>query len=190
MASNRRVATWARRLIDGALVLLVLISLLTMVLARVVPLTGRSTFVVAGGSMAPAIAVGSAVIVEPVAPGSIVAGDVVSLRSGPDRAIFTHRVTRVVDRDGATWVETQGDANPAPDPSLTPATAVIGRVAATVPLMGYLVALMSTPSGIIFVIALGVLLLLVGWMMESPARHFTTVRAPNWRPRASTPHEG
>ena len=126
--STDRLAIWARRSFDVLLVVLIVVCLLTVVLARVVPLTGRSTFVVAGGSMAPAISVGSAVVVEPVAAADLRVGDVVSLRSGPQRAIFTHRITRVAQRDGATWIETQGDANATADPSLSPASAVIGRV--------------------------------------------------------------
>ena len=185
MTSNARLATWMRRLVDGALILLVVVSLLTVILARVVPLTGRSTFVVAGGSMVPAIGIGSAVIVEPVVASSLVAGDVVSLRSGPDRAIFTHRIIRVADREGAVWVETQGDANPAPDPSLTPATAVIGRVTAAIPLMGYLIAFMSTLSGVVFVVALGLLLLVAGWTIESPARSTPRPGMPAGRPKAA-----
>ncbi len=83
--------------------------------------------------MEPTIPLGAAVIVEPVAPADLAVGDIVSLRSGPQRAVFTHRIIRIADRDGEVWIETQGDANDAPDPSITPATAVIGRVAVIIP---------------------------------------------------------
>jgi signal peptidase len=169
MISHDRLATWMRRFLDAVLVLLLSLCLLAIVLARLVPLTGRTTLVVAGSSMVPAIGMGSAVVVEPVDPASIRVGDVVSLRSGPEQAIFTHRVTRVVDRDGAIWVETKGDANAEPDPSITAATEVIGRVAVTVPGAGSLIALLSTPSGLMFVVSLGLFLLLVGWLIEPPA---------------------
>jgi len=167
MSTNARAATWLRRFVNGALILLVIVSLFATVLARVVPMTGRSTFVVAGGSMSPAIGIGSAVIVDPISAGSIAVGDVVSLRSGPERAIFTHRVIRIADRDGAIWIETKGDANAMPDPSLTPATEVIGRVGVSIPAAGYLIALLSSPRGIVFVILLGLVLLFAGWMLES-----------------------
>jgi len=167
MTTNERIARWTRRGLDAALVLLVIVSLLTVILARVVPMTGRSTFVVAGGSMAPAISVGSAVIVDPVDPMALAVGDVVSLRSGTERAIFTHRITRVVVREGVVWIETRGDANASPDPSISPATSVIGRVAVAVPVAGYLIALLSSLRGIVFVILLGVLLLFAGWMLDS-----------------------
>jgi signal peptidase I len=117
--------------------------------------------------MEPAIALGSAVIVEPVAPTSLAVGDVVSLRSGPGRAIFTHRIIRIGRGDGGLWVETKGDANAAPDPSLTPASAVIGRVTVAIPKIGYLIAVLSTPVGALFFIALGLLLLTAAWTAES-----------------------
>ena len=168
MRGPSRTATWIRRSLDGALLGLIVLSLTSVVLGRVVPLTGRSTFVVGGSSMAPAIGRGSAVIVEPVDPRTIVVGDAVSLRSGSAKAIFTHRVTRVVDRDGTVWVETKGDANAEPDPSVTPASAIIGRVVVALPALGYLVALLSTPLGIVFVVGLGLILLLAGGMIEAP----------------------
>lgn len=167
MTTDTRIALWAREGLDAALVLLVALCLLAIALGRVVPLTGRTTLVVAGGSMEPAISLGSAIVVEPVDPGSLAVGDVVSLRSGPGRAIFSHRVIRVVLRDGTTWVETKGDANATADPSLTPASQIIGRASITIPNAGYLIALLSSLHGIVFVISLGLGLLLAASMVES-----------------------
>jgi signal peptidase len=163
-----------RSFVKGLLVVLTLATIGLAVLARVVPLTGRMTLVVAGPSMTPAITMGSAIIVEPVDPATLAVGDVVSIRSGPDRAIFTHRIVRVVDRDGAPWIETRGDANAAADPSILPATDVIGRVVMVVPLAGYLVALGSQPSGIVLIFALDMLLLVVSGMLD-PKRTAGTV---------------
>lgn len=186
MTASDRLVTWTRRGLDLALVLLVAICLLTIVLARVVPLTGRATLIVAGGSMVPALELGTAVVVEPVDPASLRVGDIVSLRSGAQRAIFTHRITRVIDRDGAVWIETKGDANADVDPSITPATAVVGRVSVAVPKIGYLIALLSAPVGILFAISLGSLLLFAGWVLEvsGTARRRTAddVPAPGERP--------
>jgi len=157
---------WLRRGLDLLLIALVALCLFGLVIGRIVPMTGRATFVVAGGSMAPTIPLGAAVIVEPVAPADLAVGEIVSLRSGEQRAIFTHRIVRIADRDGATWIETRGDANDAPDPSITPATAVIGRVVVILPLAGFLVALLSIPSGVVFVVSLGLLLLMASWSLE------------------------
>jgi signal peptidase len=167
MTTDTRIALWAREACDAALVLLVVLCLFTIALGRVLPLTGRTTLVVAGGSMEPAISLGSAIVVEPVDPGTLAVGDVVSLRSGPGRAIFSHRVIRVVVRDRTTWVETKGDANDSADPSLTPASQIIGRASITIPNAGYLIALLSSLHGIVFVTSLGLVLLLAASLVES-----------------------
>ncbi len=158
--------TGLRRLLDGLLLALVAVTLGVIVLGRVLPLTGHQTLVVGGPSMEPSIPIGAAVVLDQVEPASLAVGDVVSLRSGPQRAIFTHRIIRLAELDGARLIETQGDANPAPDPSLTPATAVLGRVAVSIPYAGYLLALYSAPSGILFVLSLGLVLIVAGMMLE------------------------
>jgi signal peptidase I len=161
-----RGVVWLARGLDVLLIALVATCLFAIVLGRLVPLTGRQTLVVAGGSMEPTIHLGSAVITEPVTTDALRVGDVVSLRSGAQRAIFTHRIIRIAERDGAIWIETRGDANDAPDPSITPATAVIGRVDTVIPYAGFIVALLSIPSGVVFVLALGLLLLMATWSLD------------------------
>lgn len=159
---------WLRRLPEAALVVLTLIVFATALALRVLPSTGRTVMVVSGPSMEPAMGLGSAVVVERVAPTDLDVGDVVSMKVGPDQAVFTHRIIRIVQRPDGVWIETRGDANPDPDPSITPASAVIGRVIVTVPRLGYLVAALSTPSGTGVVLGLaGVLLALA--MLISPS---------------------
>jgi signal peptidase I len=136
-------------------------------LVRGLPLTGRTTLVVAGPSMAPAIGVGSAIVLEPTDPARLAVGDIVSLRVGPTRAIFTHRIVRLIARDGAVWLETRGDANATPDPAIVPASDVIGRVVVAIPYAGYLVALASQPSGAILILAVGLLLLLAASLLDA-----------------------
>ena len=163
----RRFAT-LRRVCDSLLIALIVVVLFGVVLGRLVPLTGRTTLIIGGGSMEPSIRMGTAVIVEPVAPSAIRVGDVVSLRTGPDlQAIFTHRVTRIVERDGIPWVETKGDANATADPSITSSAHVIGRVSATIPYAGFVLALLSVPSGVLFVVFLAAVLLTLTWLLES-----------------------
>jgi len=180
--TRRTLAGWA---IDAAFAGLFGIVLLTVLVGRILPLTGRPVLVVAGGSMAPELSVGSAIVLEPTDRTALVAGDVVSLRSGLDQAVFTHRIVRVVERDGAPWLETQGDANPAVDPSLNPASAVIGRLAMAVPLLGYAIAVMSRPSGVLFVIALVATLIVARLLLES--RLGASSPLPERRRRTSEP---
>lgn len=174
--------TVLRRLLDGLLFALVAVSLGVLVLGRVVPFTGHSTLIVAGPSMEGSIPMGAAVVLDQVPPSSLAVGDVVSLRSGPERAIFTHRIIRLAERDEGLWLETQGDANATPDPSLTPATAVLGRVAIALPLAGYLLTLYSAPSGILLVISLGLVLLLLGVLLEPRDVRPETEAVPSFAP--------
>ena len=53
----------------------------------------------------------------------------------------------------------------APDPSTTPASAVIWRVAWSLPVAGYLIAVLSTIPGLVLLLSTGVLLLLLGWWL-------------------------
>lgn len=159
-----------RLCIDLAVLTVVVVGLGGVVLGRGLPLTGHPVFVVAGPSMVPAIDVGAAVVLETVSPEALRVGDVVSLRSGPARAVFTHRIVRIAERDGTLWLETKGDANAQSDPSITPASDVIGRVVVALPLAGYALTVLTAPSGVVFILSTGTLLLLAGWWLESIAR--------------------
>jgi len=171
-----------RRLFDLAFLVLALVVVAALILARGVPLTGRTTFVVGGPSMEPAILQGSAIVVEPVDPGLLRVGDVVTMRVGPEHAVFTHRIVRIVERPDGLWLETKGDANEAPDPVLVPATSVIGRVGLTVTAIGYVIAAVSTSNGLLLVgglagVFLAVVLLLEGVEAGAPARRREADRA-------------
>ena len=167
MALGFALATWIRRLLDLVLVALIVIVLAAVTVTRVIPaITGAPTFVVAGGSMEPAVPLGSVIVTSPVAASDLRPGDVVSLRVGSQQAVFTHRITRIVPRDGAIWIETKGDANPTIDPSILPATSVVGRVDAAIPYLGYVVQLLVTAQGVVFLLSLGLVTLLGVWLLE------------------------
>ena len=161
------VVSTARRLLDLLLLAAIAAVLVTIIVTRIVPaLTGTTTLVIAGRSMEPAIPLGSVVVAVPVAPGALRVGDVVSLTTGPGRATFTHRIERMVARDGDPWIATRGDANASPDPSIVPATAVIGRIEVTIPMLGYLVTILSSTPGILFALGLVGSLLVAAWLLE------------------------
>lgn len=164
-------------LVNALLIALAVPVLGIALLAGAVPMTGRMTFVVAGPSMEPALSVGSAIIVEPVDPAALAVGDVVSIRSGPAAAVFTHRIVRLAQRDGAPWLETKGDANESSDPSIVPVQHVLGRVQAVIPYAGYLLVLPSRPSGLITVVAVGMLLLVAAGVLD-PRRAMSPDRQP------------
>jgi signal peptidase len=157
-----------RRTLDILLLLLIAVVLATVLVARVVPaVTGGTTFVVGGGSMEPSLPLGSAVVALPVTADQLRVGDIVSLRVGPERVVFTHRITRLVTREDGLWIATRGDANRDADPSLTPVTAVIGRVDGGIPYLGFLIAVLSTAPGVVFLVSAAGFLLAGAWLLET-----------------------
>jgi signal peptidase len=148
-----RGTTILLRVTDALLtaVLLSAVALAGLVIAA--PLTGHQPFIIRSGSMSPTIGRGAIAIIAKDRLDALQSGDVVTFQV-PNGATITHRITRVTDVDGVAYLETKGDANAAPDPSLTPASWVLGRVVFSVPLAGYLLALPSSPLGIVAIASL------------------------------------
>jgi signal peptidase len=159
---------------------LALVVLLALV-ANLGPRFGLEVFAIRGGSMTPTIPLGAAVVAVGADPGSIQAGDIVTIRAD-NGVVYTHRVIEVDDSEAVTWLHTKGDANTTPDAAPVPVAAVIGKVTAIVPLAGYLIALLTTPSGIVSFLAYSVALLLVIGELEGAepgrGRQSRPVRVP------------
>ena len=146
------------------------IGLLFFVLAfvalpHVVPPTGNIPFIIRGGSMEPSIPLGSLVLVQAIDPAATSVGDVVTVRAD-NGVVVTHRVTRVVDSAGVRQFELRGDANETVDASLVPARSLVGRVQLFAPLLGYLLFLMSQPSGGLAAMSFLAMALLAYWLLE------------------------
>lgn len=124
------------------------------------PLTGRELFTINGGSMEPAIPIGSMVAVTRTDPMTIAVGEIVTIRAD-NAVVITHRVTRVLDRPEGRFFELKGDANSSPDANLVPARAIVGRVGEFLPMAGYLRAFLSTIPGMIAALSLVVVLALI-----------------------------
>jgi signal peptidase len=168
MTTVARATRFIRRALDALLLVLIALALAAIVLARVIPwITGGSTLVVSGGSMEPTIPLGAAIHAIPVAPEQLGVGDIVSLKVGPTNAVFTHRITRIVERADGRWIETKGDANGDVDPSIVPAGSVIGRVALQVPFAGYLITILTEPQGVLFMLGIAGSLLAAVWLLET-----------------------
>ena len=160
-----RAITLIRRLVDATLILLVAAVVGVAALNVLAPAFGREAIVVRGASMEPAIPLGSLVLVTRDAAPEVKPGDVISLRL-PGGGILTHRVTRLPVLDGHPYVETRGDANQAPDPVVQPIAEIIGRVDVFFPLAGYLLALLTVPSGIVTILGFGGCLVVLSWLLE------------------------
>ena len=124
--------------------------------------TQNPFYVVASGSMIPVLQVYDVLIVQGHEPfEDIQVGDIIVFNrpSGHDRVIV-HRVAAIIDDEPKT-IRTKGDANPASIPGTDyPITKeeYIGKVAYTIPQIGYITQLLKPPMNyIIIVIVIGVM---------------------------------
>jgi signal peptidase len=141
------------------------ITVLTVGLAaRLAPAVGYDLFSIRSGSMEPALPVGSLAVVSTDA-GTVDVGDAVAFRL-PNGAVVTHRVVEVVDADAGRFLQTKGDANDDPDPSLIPVASVVGTVHVSLPILGFLLAMLGMPIGVVAIISVAGTLLTAIWLLE------------------------
>jgi signal peptidase len=162
MTTAFRTVRW---LLDAALVLLVGTVLALVLAAKVGPLLGHQTLIIRGGSMEPSIPSGSLVDVTHVQAADLAAGDVVAIKAAND-VFVTHRVNRVIQLPAGLYIETKGDANEDPDPTLVAVSAVTGRVDFSLPLLGYIMFMLTTLPGIASIICLALTLVLALQLLE------------------------
>ncbi len=155
------VARAVRLLVSGLFMSTILMAALVFGSASLPALLGYNTMVVTSGSMEPAIRVGDAVMMRPPSPGEVRIGDVITFKPFGSLGLVTHRVVATSEIEGNLYFQTQGDANATPDPDLTSAEAVFGKVALTLPKMGFLLHFAATPRGKMLMIALPLLVLMV-----------------------------
>jgi signal peptidase len=156
---------WTRRLLDVLLVTAVLAVVVTAATQLLAPVAGGRAMVIGGGSMEPAIGRGAFVLALPAGAVGYAVGDVVTVQQGGGTP-YTHRITRLADLAGIAHVETKGDANAAPDPAIVPTAAIIGKVALSIPLLGYLVMLLGTAAGLAGFLAVCATMLILVWVIE------------------------
>lgn len=152
--------------------------LLLIVVPAVLPVLGRHIYVVRGGSMEPAIPLGSAVVVHAVEPATLLVGEIVTYRTHQG-TVVTHRVTGITAAPEVSF-QTKGDASSAADPSPIPASEIVGRVEYTLPGLGYFIYILGSGQGAVLAIAILASLLVVAWSTE---RLLRSARGPAPPPR-------
>jgi len=116
-----------------------------------------NAYVVLTGSMIPEILVNDVVITKKREVNTLERGDIITFVSSDPRfsgLVITHRIKNVFI-DAATGdysFETQGDANPSPDFTLTKGSNVLGEVIFKIPKLGYIQQFLATRGGWIIVI--------------------------------------
>jgi signal peptidase I, archaeal type len=125
------------------------------------PIAGNyKIFVVQSGSMAPAIKMGSLVIVKPANDYKI--GDVITF--GPysrTKAPTTHRIYDIKVVNGEPRYITKGDANNAPDTREIAKRDILGKVLFSIPYLGFAVAFAKKPLGFVLIVIVPAVIIIV-----------------------------
>jgi len=138
-----------KKVFEWLATLLLVVVVLVCVGVFIAPRVGWHLDIVYGGSMEPAIEVGSLAVIQPVDPQTVKVGDIITYRSGTESGtVTTHRVIEVMDNDGSLMFHTKGDANEDPDAYTVPAENILGRVLLNVPYAGYAMGYIRTPLGL------------------------------------------
>jgi signal peptidase len=120
---------------------------LVAVIVIIPKILGATPLTILTSSMEPGLPPGTLVVVEPVAPETIIIGDVITyqIESG-QAAVVTHRVTEVVSSTtGEPTFILQGDNNAEPDPPVTGAQ-IQGRLVYSLPWVGNVSSILNGPA--------------------------------------------
>ena len=143
-------------------VVLVILAAFPFTLPRIF---GIEIYGILTGSMDPACPTGSLVYVKSVNPESLQEKDIVTFQKG--NLVITHRVVKNdVQKEELI---TKGDANNANDIQPVAYKQIKGKVALTVPLLGYLALRLNSAAGIsvcVIILALGLMLWVLGDKMS------------------------
>jgi len=104
--------------------------------------------------MSPTFRRGSLLIIKQIDTDSIKVGDIITYRKAGDSLATTHRVTEIIEEDGAKKFVTKGDANNINDPVPVDQEYVIGKVAFFIPYIGFVMAFVRTKQGTLLVIVI------------------------------------
>ncbi|UCR88402.1 signal peptidase I [Mycetocola spongiae] len=131
-----RIAAIALRVVSWCVISVAVLLILAFV---VVPrVTGSVPYTVLTGSMEPLMPPGTTVVVKPIPFDQIRVGDVITYQlSSGEPEVVTHRVVGVDITPDGPRLRTQGDANPAEDPTPVREEQVRGKAWYWAPLIGY-----------------------------------------------------
>jgi signal peptidase len=150
--------------IAGVIILILLVTSVLFVL--VTPFFGWRTEIVLSGSMEPAIPTGSVVVSRPVAAEDVREGDIILFASVAGNSLTTHRVFKVESSGGGPHFVTKGDANKGADINPVVPDQLLGIIVFSVPYLGYLIAFIRTPFGLVLCILVPVAVLIISELLN------------------------
>lgn len=132
---------------------------------------------VASGSMIPTLNVGDLIAVQGITNFSDVRagfwkspdeGNIIVFhrppQGGSDELIVHRAVSKTLGTDGLWYFRTQGDNNAYPDGWTVPQTLIVGKVVGKVPYLGYLPLYIRSPTGILLIVLLMVIIILAEYI--------------------------
>jgi signal peptidase len=120
-------------------------------------LNDSRVFIEKTGSMFPAIKPGSVIFVQKTTSYKI--NDIITFQSDPIST--THRIYKIVNRNGKDYFVTKGDRNDALDNYLISHENIIGKVKYTMPYLGFLLTFLKTKLGLYLFIFLPTLSIII-----------------------------
>ena len=126
-------------------------------------LFGFQSLAVLSGSMEPEIGVGAIVFAKESDLNDIVIGDVITYRI-TGSTMVTHRVADI-DQSNQQFY-TKGDANDVMDVQPVPFDNIVGKVAFSVPYIGYMSIYAKTPLGIVAICTILIILIILTFLPE------------------------
>jgi len=150
-----------------AVSVIILFLVITSVLfVLITPLFGWRTEIVLSGSMEPAIQTGSVVVSRPIAADDVREGDVIMFSSPDGHTLTTHRVIDVESGKDGLHVTTKGDANKGADINTVLPAQIVGIIVLSIPYLGYLVAFIRTPFGLVLFVVVPVAILIISELVK------------------------
>lgn len=112
-------------------------------------LFGYHAYIVYGGSMEPALPLGSVAVARPVTADRVRTGDIIAFEGSHTSSPVLHRVVEIRDDHGERLFVTKGDANAFADARPVRLDGTGDRVVYHVPLVGFLIHFGRTTGGLL-----------------------------------------
>lgn len=141
-------------------------------------LFGYHAYIIYGGSMEPALPLGSVAVARPVTPDQVQTGDIIAFEGSHESSPVLHRVIETRVEDGERLFVTKGDANAYADARPVRLERTGDRVVYHVPLVGFLIHFGRTTGGLLLFFAAPLAALLAHTLWRIAQWHARTTRAP------------
>ncbi|MBS4174342.1 signal peptidase I [Bacillus sp. FJAT-49736] len=157
---------WFGRLIFIVLLILGISSVYSIYQAKKHPgelpsILGYKVMTVLSGSMSPRVEAGDVVIVKPSDPMQAKVNDVITYKLDSN-TLVTHRIVKVMNKDGKVFFQTKGDANNVADEKLVATDQVVGSLFFHIPKAGYVANFLRSSTGLMILFAIPLLPITIG----------------------------